>query len=329
MKLKLGLLLGTIGLLVTLPLITFSSRPVAPPAPTIIQIKPGSGAYEIAQNLNEQQIITNAELFMILAVLSGRIKYLQAGTYIFDGARKPGDVINMLFKGQIYQLKLTVPEGANIFDIANGLAKLEVTGQQDFLSAARSIKTCEFFQIEAPSMEGFLYPDTYYLAKEMTPIEIMGRMVSRFHQAYPASYEQRAAELNLSRLEVVTLASIIEREAVVQDEKPLISSVFHNRLKRGMRLQSDPTAVYGRADFNGGKIRPEDLRNDNPYNTYRNGGLPPGPIANPDATSIKAALWPAETKYLYFVARGGGRHTFSTNLKDHNRAVAELRRLRH
>jgi UPF0755 protein len=258
---------------------------------------------------------------MSVAVLTGTARRLQAGLYVFEGTHAPMEVMDILFRGRTLRYKVTIPEGFTLFQVAQAVAKTGIISRDAFVESALDPATREFFQVDAPSMEGFLFPDTYFFAPTMTPLEIMARMVGRHREAYTREMEDRAKRMGMSATEVITLASMIEKEAVAPQDKVLISSVFHNRLNRGMRLQSDPTAVYGVEGFSG-RISPDDLLRDTPYNTYRRRGLPLGPICNPGIGSIRAALWPARTNYLYFVARGDGTHAFSSSLEEHNRSIS-------
>ncbi|HQG33170.1 MAG TPA: endolytic transglycosylase MltG [Deltaproteobacteria bacterium] len=298
----------------------FIITPSAPKRPLMIEIKPGTSAREISQKLEDEEIITSSTMFMATAVITGKVTRLQAGTYVFEGKHYPLDIILILFRGRTLRYRITIPEGSTVYDIGAIVAETGLLSKQEFIESAKDPETTEFFGIDAPSMEGFLYPDTYYLAPHMTSLEIMAKMVNRFHEVCPRNFVNRASELGMSFPEVITLASIIQKEAVSSKEKPIISSVFHNRLKHHMPLQSDPTAVYGIDGFRR-KILPEDIRKDTPYNTYKCRGLPPGPICNPDVNSIRAALWPARTNYLFFVSKGNGYHHFSRTFEEHSRAI--------
>jgi UPF0755 protein len=298
----------------------FIITPRTPPRPLMIDIKPGMSAWQISGELERQGIITDRAMFMACAILTGKVKHLQAGSYVFEGTHYPFDIISILFKGRTLKYRITIPEGSNIYDVGAIVAETGLLSKSDFIRIATSPSTTEFFSIDAPTMEGFLYPDTYYLAPHMTSLEIMSKMVNRFNEVCPANIKKRCKELGMSMPEIVTLASIIQKEAVTSSEKPVIASVFYNRLRKNMPLQSDPTAVYGIDGFRR-KIMPEDLRRDTPYNTYRVQGLPPGPICSPDAKSIQAALWPARTGYMFFVSKGNGTHYFSRTYQEHAQAI--------
>jgi UPF0755 protein len=229
--------------------------------------------------------------------------------------------------GKVALFRVTIPEGFNIYQIAAHLASHQLASEPAFLEKAADPAFLKEMGIAARTFEGYLFPETYHFPKGVTPEKIISTMVRRFEEVFQPQWRERAAALNMTVHQIVTLASIIEKETGAAFERPLISSVFHNRLERDMRLSSDPTVIYGIRDFNGNLTR-QDLERKTPYNTYRIKGLPPGPIANPGAQSLKAALYPAQTGFLYFVSRKDGTHQFSTNLSDHNKAVRkyQLRR---
>jgi UPF0755 protein len=300
---------------------SFLTTPITPPKPVRLDIHSGQGAWEITKILQKTGVISNAGTFITVAALTGKAKHMQAGAYVFEGNHVPLDIMNILFKGKTLRYRITIPEGYTVYQIGEVVSKTGLLSKDSFVRSTRSKQTTDFFAVPAPSMEGFLFPDTYYLTPHMTPLEIMAKMIERFRSVYTPAMEQRSKVLGMSKLEVITLASLIEKEAFAPLEKPLISSVFHNRMILSMRLQSDPSAVYGIDGFTG-KIGPDDLLRESPYNTYRHEGLPPGPICNPGLDSIKAALWPAKTEYLYFVSKGDGKHVFSRTLQEHNRAIS-------
>ncbi|MFW5640749.1 MAG: endolytic transglycosylase MltG, partial [Thermodesulfobacteriota bacterium] len=216
--------------------------------------------------------------------------------------------------------RLTVPEGYTIQQIDSLAAEAGLLKPGVLFAAATDAEFVRKQGIEAETLEGYLFPDTYHFPKGVTAETLIQTMLDHFYSVFSGDWKERAEALDLSIHEVVTLASIIEKETGVPEERPLIASVFHNRLKRKMRLQSDPTVIYGAENYEGDLTR-QHLDTATPYNTYRTAGLPPGPIANPGEASLRATLFPAESNYLYFVSRGDSTHQFSTNLADHNRAV--------
>jgi UPF0755 protein len=302
----------------------FIYTPTSPGRPIRMDITYGISAWQISKTLAKEHIITDAPAFMTIALLTRRARNLQAGTYVFEGRHYPLEVMDILYQGKSLRYKITIPEGSDIYAIGDILTTTGMFSRREFIKTAQRQSTPEFFGLNAPSMEGFLFPDTYFLGPNMTAMEIISRMVGRYHKVYTPDMQARAKRIGLNDLEVITLASMIEKESRTSVEKPIISSVFHNRLKLHMPLQSDPTAIYGLEGFRR-KITPQDLRRDTPYNTYIHKGLPPGPICNPGKEAIQAALWPAETSHLFFVSKGNGYHYFSSSFKEHKAAIARSR----
>ena len=297
--------------------------PYGPTAETFVTIAPGSTATAIARKLEAAGIVRTRYAFDLVRVWH-RTK-LQAGTYRFDHPLPVTDVYFQIARGEVYTKSLTVPEGSNIFDIAVRVEEAGLGTRQDFLSAAvHQSGLIADLDPKAASLEGYLFPDTYRFPPSATPAQIAAAMVRRFRQVAT----QEGLTENVRR--VVTLASLIERESAVDSERPLVASVFQNRLQKKMALKTDPSLIYG-LELIGkwrGTIYASDLARDTPYNTYLHAGLPPGPIANPGMASLRAALSPAKTTYLYFVAAGvnaQGHSLFSSTLDEHNRNVAEYR----
>lgn len=288
-----------------------------------LKIEPQSSTSDIAAALEDANLIHNAEYFKLYAHITGADRSLKSGKYFFQGTESLPQIIEKLKQGSPEVFSFTVPEGFTLDQIANLLESEEIVSREEFLSALSdsSLKFAYLPELpEGPNkLEGFLFPDTYSIGKGMTAQQIVQMMVDRFTDVYVPKYEQRAKEQGISIIEVITLASIIEREAKKPEERQLVSAVFHNRLKKGMLLQSCATVQYAL-----GEVKPvlydTDLQIDSPYNTYINLGLPPGPIAAPGEASIKAALFPADVSYLYFVAKPDGSHVFSNTLQEHNAA---------
>jgi UPF0755 protein len=280
-----------------------------------LQIPKGSGTPAIAQRLADAGVVRYAWQFWLARAIHPRTT-LQAGEYRFERAASVGEIFSRLGRGDVYYFSLTVPEGSNMFDIARLLDTEGIMSGQDFLKAAETL-------------EGFLFPSTYRLSHSTTPAALCQMMTAQFHKAWKKLMPNETAEVPAAdMLQVVTLASLIEKETGVASERPLVSSVFQNRLRLGMALDCDPTVIYAALleDRYRGAIHRSDLDNKNPYNTYQHTGLPPGPIANPGASSLAAALHPAETEFLYFVAKpAGGGHVFSSNLAAHDKAVQSYR----
>jgi UPF0755 protein len=297
--------------------------PFGPQTETFVTIPSGSSAISIARRLQAAGIVRTRYAFdMVRAYRHGT---LQAGTYRFDHPAPVMEVYERIARGDVFTKTVTVPEGANIFDIASRIEQAGLGSQKDFLSAVAS-QTPLIADLDpsAASLEGYLFPDTYKFSPTMTTAQIAAAMVRRFRQA--------AAEIGLQKNvhHVVTIASLVERETAVDSERPLVASVLDNRLEKNMALKTDPAVIYG-LELAGqwrGTIYASDLTRETPYNTYLHAGLPPGPIANPGLPSLRAAMEPAKTNYLYFVAAGldaQGHSLFSATLDEHNRNVAEYR----
>lgn len=285
-----------------------------------LDISPGQRFDVTSELLHKNGLIKHLFKFKVLARIKNADKKIRAGEYRLSAAMPPNEILEIMTNGKVFLRKLTVPEGANIYQIAAAAARSGLGTETDFLHAAADPAFVREKGIDAQTFEGYLFPDTYYFPKGVKPEKIITTMVKRFHDIFSPEWEKQAKSLNLSVHQVVTLASVIEKETGVSEERPLISSVFHNRLKKGMRLDSDPTVIYGIKDFDGNLTR-KHLETLTPYNTYRIKGLPPGPIANPGQKAIEAALYPADTAFLFFVSKNDHTHEFSTNLKNHSRAV--------
>ncbi len=292
-----------------------------------VAVLPGTSFNEVASLLEKEGIIAGVKRFRLLAWLKGIEKQVKAGDYIFRTAMSSTEVLDTLVTGSYKTISVTIPEGFTVVQIASILQEKGLGESKTFLRLSSDPDFVRSLGIEGVSLEGFLFPDTYLFSKGMKEERILQKMVDRFNQVYKEEYKDRAAELGLSRKEVITLASIIEKETSDPSERYMIAAVFHNRLKKGMPLQSDPTVIYGIKNFNG-NLTAGDLRKKTPYNTYLIKGLPPRPIANPGEESIRAALYPPPFNYLYFVSKNNGTHYFSTTLAEHNRAVDRYQRKR-
>jgi UPF0755 protein len=278
----------------------------------------------IAAQLKKQGLIRSQDLFEAMHLVKGGT--LKAGVYRFDHPAKMREVFQRLQRGDVYTVSVTIPEGSNMFDIGQRLETAHFGTKEQFIATART-KASLVADIDptAASLEGYLFPDTYKFAPKVSDDQIVAAMVRRFRLA--------AAELNLQSdfRGVVTMASLVERETPIDAERPLVASVFQNRLAKGMPLMTDPTVIYA-ALLDGryrGTIYASDLGVDSPYNTYRHAGLPPGPICNPGMASLKAALKPAQTNYLYFVAASAnpsGVSKFSATLEEHAHDVQQYRK---
>lgn len=290
--------------------------------PVLITISPGQGLNATTTLLWKNKLISSQAKFKILAAVTGKEKKIKAGEYQASAAMSPWDILDNLVDGKVYLHKITIPEGYNLFQIAHGLDEAGLCMEKEFIQSATDPLRVRKMAISEPAetFEGYLFPDTYYFPKGVKPDTVIRTMVDRLRSVYRQEWYERANTLGFTQHEVLTLASIIEKETGIASERPLISSVFHNRLDKNMRLETDPTVIYGIKDFDGNLTR-EHLRTKTPYNTYRRRGLPPGPIASAGLKSIEAALYPADSPYLYFVAKKDSTHQFSTNIKDHINSV--------
>ena len=301
----------------------FVHQPAASEAPDIIvQVSRGAGLRRIASQLYEAGVIRHPLPFVLFAKVRGMAPRLQAGEYVLSANMSPVEILDALYLGKVKHHILTVPEGATLRDIAVLVEGADLGSRESVIELGSSSAFIESLGLSVPTLEGYLFPDTYYLTRDMGVADLLTVMVGTLDRNYLPEFAAKADELGMSKHAVITLASLIEKEAQLDDERELISAVFHNRLRRGMRLQCDSTVIYALGEAFHGNLRKVDLKVDSPYNTYRYGGLPPGPIANPGERSIAAAVSPADVKYLYFVAtRQDGAHHFSKTLKEHNRAV--------
>jgi UPF0755 protein len=295
-----------------------------------VDIPHGTSRWGIAGVLRSNDVIRNRLAFALFSDWHFR-RRLQAGEYLFDQAFDSRQVFWKISHGQIFVHVVTVPEGWTIFDIADELDRQGICPRAEFLAATHDTTAIADLAPHARTLEGFLFPSTYEFTRHTTCSQVADTMVREFRSVWDAIDPAGSAAPAQGRSpeEMVTLASLVERETPQKDERPLVAGVFYNRLKIGEPLQCDPTVQYaialqGRHEQN---VRPADLQIESPYNTYAHRGLPPGPIANPGRASLEAALVPAQTDYLYFVANDQGGHFFSRTLAEHNRNVARYRRL--
>lgn len=286
----------------------------------VIIIKSGQGLNETIDKLHQAGIINNLIKFKLFARLNGYDKKIKAGEYILSSDISPERILEIMVEGMVRLHKLTVPEGFNLHQIALIVADKGFATENSFIRAATDPSFVHAMGIDAETFEGYLFPDTYCFSMDVTPEKIITAMVRQFWSLFTPFFQNHAKNSGFSIHEIMTLASIIEKETGAAFERPIISSVFQNRLKKRMRIESDPTVIYGIKNFSGNLTR-KHLATVTPYNTYKIKGLPPGPIANPGMKSIEAVLCPADTRFLYFVSKKDGTHKFSTNIADHNRAV--------
>jgi UPF0755 protein len=295
------------------------------PQPVIVLVPKGISLRAISQELAEQGLVTNGTLFSWWARWTGADRKIKTGEYEFTEALSPIDLLERLQIGQGLRVVVTIPEGFTFRQIVTALAAKGLGSAESFFCLNTDPDFLEKWGLPPQGMEGYLFPDTYYFSRFASAEEVLETMIGRFYGMFKPEMYRQADALDFSVHQVVTLASLIEKETGVAPERPLVSAVLHNRLRKGIPLQCDPTVIYGIEDFDGNLTR-QHLRTLTPYNTYMIRGLPPGPIANPGLKSLLAAMQPAQEDYLYFVAKGDGSHQFSSDLASHNRAVQQYQK---
>ena len=286
----------------------------------VVEIPSGSGLSDIAGRLSAKSIIDSEFLFKVAARLRQSTRELKAGEYRFDTSMSLMQVLAWLEQGRVMLHSFTIPEGFTIKQIARLIGKMELVDADEFMRLAHDPEFCGELGIEEPSLEGYLFPDTYKIAKGLTTKKVIRIMVDRFWNACSGELQGQITTSDFELREIVIIASIIEKEALYKDEESLIAGVIYNRLHRDIPLQCDVTIRYPLDNY-GTHLTYADLRTDSPYNSYLFSGSPPTAICNPGLSAIMAALEPADTDYLYFVSMNNGRHKFSTSLKEHNDAV--------
>ena len=291
---------------------------------TEIEIPYGITFREVADIFSRETIIKDRNLFVFIGRIAGIDRKVRAGYYSISSSMDHLDLLMALKKGQIIEYKITILEGDSLREIGEKLAEEGIVSQKDFRKISKDEDFLLAYDIDAPSAEGYLFPDTYSIPKGMKPEDAVGMMINRMREKFSPDLMKQASEIGFSERGVLTLASIIEKEAAVDVERPIISGVYHNRLKQNIRLQADPTSIYGIKSFKE-KITLSDLKRKTAYNTYVIYGLPPGPIASPGIKSITAALYPADVPYLYFVSNNDGTHHFSVSAAEHQAAVKAYR----
>ena len=293
------------------------------------QVKRGASISAIANHLENKKLIASATIFKIAVRVLGKTKAVKSGVYRVKGSVSVMGIIGILEQGKETLIPMTIPEGYRMTEIFTLLKSKGYQNSGQYMRWATDKNFIDKLKlpIKVTILEGVLFPDTYYFPKDASEQLILKTMAKTFKKKVPADYASMAKKVGLTYYEAVTLASIVEKETGKAFERPTISSVFHNRMKKKMRLQTDPTVIYGIKDY-AGNIRRKHLRMPHPYNTYVIKGLPPTPIASPGKKSLLAAVKPKKSNYLYFVARGDGTHEFTTNFKSHDKAVTKYQRRR-
>ncbi len=295
--------------------------PVTPDGQKFVMLRPGYSTRRIATELQSAGVIRNSFAFILWHRVHPK-QSLKAGEYLFNKPARAFEVHNRLVRGDIYVHTVVIPEGYTIFDIAQAIQDAGLGSSQQFLEVARSeAGLISDFSPDAKSLEGYLFPNTYEFTRTQTMKDMVGAMVKQFRLVA----EQIGLTIDVQK--TVTMASIIEKETAVPEERPVVASVYYNRLGRNVALQADPSVIYAELldGSYGGALHHQDMTFQSGYNTYLHTGLPPGPIGNPGRTSLEAAMHPAKSEYLYFVSDGSGHHRFSSSLEEHNQNVARLR----
>ncbi len=295
------------------------------PPSKVVVIPNGSTFQHVAALLERERLIKNRSVFVLFAKSQSADRKIRAGEYELNPGMTPAEILSELLNGHVLLHPLTIPEGLTIGQIADLAAQDGLTDRAEFLRLAKDREFIASLGIKAETLEGYLYPDTYKFPHPTKAREVLVAMVEQLRQVVRPDLLARMQDLKMTMHEMLTLASVIEKETGSGGERPEISAVFHNRLKKHIPLQSDPTVIYGLPAFDG-NLHKKDLSNPSPYNTYRVQGLPPGPIANPGIQAIRAALYPSDSRSLYFVSRNDGTHQFSTTLIEHNQAVEKFQK---
>src|SRR5262245_9666958 len=320
------LVLGSLGGVTGFFLYRFLTTPSPPLQHSVLVfVHKGMPLQLIAQRLGSAGMVSSARPFAWWARLTGADRQIKSGEYLFTTPLSPLALLRILMSGESLHHTVTMTEGMTFKQVVTLLAAQGLGTEENFLCLNSDPTFLAAWGLPPQGIEGYLYPDTYRFSWLTPPEEILGHMIERFYGVLDPPMYRQAAVLNLSMHQVITLASIIEKETSSPDERPLVAAVFYNRLRKGMPLQSDPTVIYGIDHFDGNLTR-QQLLTSTPYNTYLFRGLPPGPIASASLDSILAALHPAAHDYLYFVAKGDGTHVFSSDLNTHNRAVQRFQR---
>lgn len=324
-------ILATIVLLIFVALY-FGTRIFFPLHPSkdqvLIRIKSGSSVKAIADTLAHQGVVSDGKYFILTTKIFGNSTKLKAGVFQLNKNLSPYQAMNRIVSGRVASVRVSIPEGYNIYEIASVFSKKLDIDSATFLKLTNDKEFISSLGLNIFSLEGYLFPDTYTFEWKTPEEEIIKAMVKAFNRNFNDSLKREVIERGWSPHQILTLASIIEGEAMIDSERAIISAVYHNRLKKKMPLQADPTIQYIIPDGRPRRLLNRDLQIDSPYNTYRYAGLPPGPINNPGIKSILAAIYPAPVDYLYFVAKGDGSHIFSRTLEDHLRAKAAFDRIR-
>ena len=325
-----SLLIGVVALgVAAYQAIRWAEGPVIPteehPPSQVVVIPDGSTFQHVAVLLERERLIKSGPIFVLFGKSQSADRKVHAGEYELNPGMTPAEILSKLLNGQVLLHPLTIPEGLTITQIADVVSQQGLTDREEFLRLAKDREFIVSLGIKAETLEGYLYPNTYKFPRGIKAREVLVAMVEQLGQEVGPDLLARMQELKMTMHEVLTLASVIEKETGSGGERQEISAVFHNRLKKHIPLQSDPTVIYGLPAFDG-NLHKKDLSSPSPYNTYRVQGLPPGPIANPGIQAIRATLYPSDSRSLYFVSRNDGTHQFSATLIEHNKAVEKYQK---
>jgi UPF0755 protein len=324
------LLIGVVALgVAAYQAVRWAEGPVIPteehPPSQVVVIPDGSTFQHVAVLLEHERLIKSSTIFVLFGKSQSADRKVHAGEYELNPGMTPAEILSKLLNGQVLLHSLTIPEGLTLTQIADLVSQQGLTDREEFLRLAKDREFIVSLGIKAETLEGYLYPNTYKFPRGIKAREVLVAMVQQLEQEVGPDLLTRMQELKMTMHEVLTLASVIEKETGSGGERPEISAVFHNRLKKHIPLQSDPTVIYGLPAFDG-NLHKKDLSSPSPYNTYRVQGLPPGPIANPGIQAIRATLYPSDSSSLYFVSRNDGTHQFSATLIEHNKAVEKYQK---
>lgn len=310
-------------------IVKWAEAPAVParlhPPSRVVTIPDRSTFQQVAALLEQEGLIKSRLAFVWLGRFQSADRKIHAGEFELNPSMAPAEILSRLTTGQVMLHPILIPEGLTMVQIAEIFGQQGLVDPQELLRLMKDPAFIASLGIKADTLEGYLYPDTYKFPRGIKPKEVLTAMVEHLRQVYGPDLQARAQELKLTQHEVLTLASVIEKESGSNGEREEISAVFHNRLKKHIPLQSDPTVIYGLPSFDG-NIHKKDLSSPSPYNTYRIAGLPPGPIANPGIQSIRATLYPSDSRALYFVSKNDGTHQFSATLEEHNQAVEKYQK---
>jgi UPF0755 protein len=320
-----GLLAGIVGFLAVFGFLRLNQPFGTSHSVQIVDVPPGTSFTQVSHLLYRSGLLESEWFFQGLGRFQQVDRKIIPGEYELHAGMRPTELLTKLVEGDVFQHSVTIPEGYSVVQIADILEHKGLANKGDILRLNRDPDFIASVKVEALTLEGYMFPDTYRFSRYMPPEYLVKTFVNRFHEMVTPELKVQAKTMGMTLQEVVTLASVIEKETGLAKERSLVSGVFHNRLRRNIPLQSDPTVIYALAYFDG-NIRKADLSVDSPYNTYKVRGLPPGPIANPGLAAIRAALYPTPSDFVYFVSRNDGSHKFSVTLAEHNKAVDKYQR---